>query len=549
MTPRLFAIAATLTLANPVLSVADEALDHFEKRVRPLLVKHCYECHGMETAEGNLRLDLRSGWKRGGNSGPAIVPGDPARSLLFKAVSYTDAKLQMPPPEAGGRLTDGEVQVLHTWIRNGAPDPRTGSFKTHIQEAAKTHWAFQPLRNLRVPPGKHPIDHFISRKLKQSRIATTGPADLSSLIRRMTYDLLGLPPTPQQQATTREQLPGLIDSLLTSPHYGERWGRHWLDVGRFSDAKDGVLMYGDARIRPFAYTYRDYVIRAFNSDKPFDQFIREQLAAEQLGLPDDSPDLAAMGLLTLGRLFDRNQHDVIDDQIDVITRGFLGLTTSCARCHDHKFDPIPTADYYSLYGIFASSEEPYHRPRIEAVTQEGAKFKKMFSDKLAEIHARQDFLHQKMLNEARGRTRDHLILAATTEPDLAETTIFFLSLIPGQPRPQITYAWRQLIASRAVSGDPIFGPWHDLMNDPTLQEQRWRDQGVDDRIIRALVREAPPGRLPPRAPNWRNATSRSLRREEGLKRFATIFITILTLHHPRHPPLKECAVKRHKIIR
>ena len=197
-----------------------------------------------------------------------------------------------------------------------------------------------------------------------------------TLIRRATYDLHGLPPTAEQLATTRDQFPKLIDQLLTSPRYGERWGRHWLDVARYSDAKDGVLMYGDARIRPFAYTYRDYVIRAFNDDKPFDQFVREQLAADQLQLPKDSPDLAAMGLLTLGRMFDRNPPDIIDDRIDVVTRGFLGLTVSCARCHDHKFDPLPTADYYSLYGVFASSSEPYQRPRIEAVSAAGQAYEK-----------------------------------------------------------------------------------------------------------------------------------------------------------------------------
>jgi hypothetical protein len=307
----------------------------------------------------------------------------------------------------------------------------------------------------------------------------------------MTYDLHGLPPTSAQLQTAANGIQQLVSELLASPRYGERWGRHWLDVARYSDAKDGVLMYGDARIRPFAYTYRDYVIRAFNEDKPWDQFIREQLAADQLDLPAHSPDLAAMGLLTLGRLFDANIHDVIDDQIDVVSRGFLALTTACARCHDHKFDPIPTADYYSMYGIFASSEEPILRPRIADVTTTSEAFEGKYKQKLQQIKDRQSFLYQRTLTEVRARTTQHFVKVATTEPDNAETTIFFLSLTPDQPRPSITYAWRQYIAQHNFSADPVFGPWHDLMKDSTLRPQQWRLQGVDDRLIAALVEAAP----------------------------------------------------------
>lgn len=466
---------------------AEENIQFFELKIRPLLVDRCYECHGPDQAEGKLRLDSKAGWERGGDRGPAIVPGDPASSLLIRAVSHRDDKLQMPPNGAGPRLSDAEIETLARWIRQGAHDPRVGEkIITDIDKAAAEHWAFQPIVRPEIEPGVHPIDFLIERKLRERNFAVTDPADMRTLIRRTTYDLLGLPPTAEQLATPREAYPQFVRELLSSPHYGERWARHWLDVARYSDAKDGVLMYGDARIRPFAYTYRDYVIRAFNEDKPFDRFVREQLAADQLDLPPDSPDLAAMGLLTLGRMFDSNRHDVIDDQIDVIGRGFLGLSLACARCHDHKYDPVATADYYSLYGVFASCVEPYDRPRIGPVAEAGQAFEEEFAAKLKEITDQQQTHYDAALQTARERTPDYLVQVATTEPDVTETTIFFLSLTPEQLRPQITKRWRQLIARRAFPDDPVFGPWADLMREPVLRPEEWKERGVDQRIIDGL---------------------------------------------------------------
>ena len=481
-------LVSASTFAEPI----PEHEEFFEKRIRPLLVKHCYDCHGPDLAEGKLRLDTKSGWERGGERGPAIVPGDPSSSLLIRAVSQADDKLRMPPPDSGDKLSDAEIDELRTWIRQGAVDPRTGeSIVSEIEKASREHWAFQPLAPPSIPDQVHPVDFLIERQLREHGFVATEPADLRTLVRRTTFDLIGLPPTEKQLATTREGFPQLVKELLVSPQYGERWGRHWLDVARYSDAKDGVLMYGDARVRPFAYTYRDYVIRAFNDDKPFDQFVREQLAADQLNLPVDSPDLAAMGLLTLGRLFDSNRHDVIDDQIDVIGRGFLGLSLACARCHDHKFDPVPTADYYSLYGVFASSVEPYERPRIGPVGEAGKAFEDEYAAKLKEITDQQQAHYDETLKIARERTPDYLVHVATTEPDVAETSIFFLSLIPDQLRPQITKRWRQLIARRAFPDDSIFGPWSDLMREPVLKPEEWKARGVDQRIIDGLVAAKP----------------------------------------------------------
>ena len=487
-----------LVLSLPVaIGLADdpnpEDIRFFEARVRPILVEHCYDCHGPESAEGKLRLDSRSGWARGGEAGPTIVPGDPSASLLLKAVGYKDSDLQMPPADAGGRLSDRQIQDLTTWIRRGAADPRGGQqVVREIDRAAESHWAFQPVP---VPElgdtDQNPIDLLIGIQQSAAGFQAVAQADVQTLVRRVVFDLHGLPPTAEQLKTTKSQFPDLVRDLLDSPRYGERWGRHWLDVARYADAKDGVLMYGDARIRPFAYTYRDYVIRSFNEDKPFDQFIREQIAADQLSLSADSPALAGMGLLTLGRMFDNNRHDVIDDQIDVVSRGFLGLTVSCARCHDHKFDPVPTADYYSLYGVFASSIEPYERPRIEEVSEVGQAFETEYRNKLNEVYALQQSHYQDVLQKARTKTPDYLVQVATTEPDVAETAIFFLSLLPEQLRPQITSRWRQLIARRAFPDDPVFGAWHDLMKDTTLKPKEWEARGIHPRIIKALVEAVP----------------------------------------------------------
>ncbi|MEY3458076.1 MAG: hypothetical protein RL215_1233 [Planctomycetota bacterium] len=464
----------------------------FETRIRPLLVEHCYACHGPEQAEAGLRLDLKNGWEKGGERGPAIVPGNPAASLLFRAVRGEIDGLQMPPADHGNPLSDSQLQDLARWIREGAPDPRSGQhIATPIETAARSHWAFQPVSAPAVPSDQHPVDFLINRRLAAAALQPTETASTQVLVRRLAFDLTGLPPTPAQLATPKDQLPQLVREMLASPRYAERWARHWLDVARYSDARDGVLMYGDARIRPFAWTYRDYVIRAFDSDKPFDRFILEQLAADQLNLPPDSPDLAALGLLTLGRMFDRNRHDVIDDQIDVVGRGFLGLTLACARCHDHKFDPIPTADYYSLHGVFASSIEPLDRPRIGPVEAANEPFETEFAAKLKEVLDLQNRHYDEILNTARERTPDYLAHLVTTPPDVSETAIFFLSLVPNQLRPQIIHRWRQTIAARAFPDDPIFGPWADLIRNPQLRPDEWKSRGADPRFVDALVAAKP----------------------------------------------------------
>jgi hypothetical protein len=335
------------------------------------LLNNCYRCHSLKAPKikAGFTLDTRDGLLKGGDSGPAIAPGDPEKSLLIKAVRYTDPDLQMPPNK---KLTDAEIANLVSWVKMGAPDPRVapaGGTNAYASQAAKDHWSFKPIQNPPVPnvkdPGwvKTPVDAFILAKLEDKGLTPSPAADKSTLIRRATFDLIGLPPTQQEVKdfladNSPDAYAKVVDRLLASPHYGERWGRYWLDTARYADTKGQVNKNKEDSVYPYAWVYRDYVIRAFNEDMPFNKFVMEQIAADKLNLAGTNrDDLAAMGFLTLGERFNSNNNDIINDRIDVVTKGFLGLTVTCARCHDHKFDPIPTRDYYSLYGVFNSSME------------------------------------------------------------------------------------------------------------------------------------------------------------------------------------------------
>jgi cytochrome c553 len=377
-------LAAAIAPAPAALSAAD--LQFFETRVRPILVDRCYKCHSHDAdkIKGGLMLDTREGMLHGGDTGPAIAPGKPEDSLLVDAISYKDADLQMPPK--GERLTDEQVADLTEWIRRGAPDPRslvTKGSSPAYGGVGRDHWSFLPVKKPAVPQVtdaawcKTPVDAFILARMEEAGLKPNPQADKYTLIRRATFDLTGLPPTPEEvQRFLVDDSPQawekVVDRLLASPHYGERWGRYWLDVARYADTKGDTPQREDPRY-PFAWTYRDYVIGAFNSDKPYNEFIIEQLAADRLvaedlhrsratGAPVDYTKLAALGFLTLGNRFENSVNDIINDRIDVTSKAFLGLTVSCARCHDHKFDPIPTADYYSLYDVFANTAEPKDYP-------------------------------------------------------------------------------------------------------------------------------------------------------------------------------------------
>ncbi len=370
----LYVLCHVMWLPAATSEPTNEQLDFFESRIRPVLVEHCYACHSAEAEEpqAGLRLDLRSGWAQGGDSGPAIQPQDPDGSLLLKAIRYEDDASPMPPER---KLPDAVVQDFAQWIRDGAADPRTDdassspSKDTPSTSLAEDHWAFRAPTI--VPPGPDPemwsrngLDRYVRDAQRQVGLEPSPSANRRTLIRRAYFDLWGIPPSyaeteafvanPASSAFTQ-----LIDQLLASPRFGERWARHWLDVSRFADTKGYVFQ--EDRNYPEAYRYRDWVIRALNEDLPYDEFLRYQLAADSIA-QDRPEELVAMGYLTLGRRFLNNRHDIIDDRIDVVTRGLMALTVTCARCHDHKYDPIPMADYYSLYGVFASSDEPGGEP-------------------------------------------------------------------------------------------------------------------------------------------------------------------------------------------
>ena len=333
-----------------------EAGDFFEQRVRPVLARNCYGCH-TETESGGLRLDARERVLKGGRSGPAVVPGDPEHSLLVRAVRHTHERLKMPP---NGKLSDREIADLAAWIQNGAawpdaPAPKAAQYMITAEQ--RGFWSFRPVRKPEPPAVKNrawvqtPIDRFILAGLEARGRVPAGPADKRTLLRRATYDLTGLPPTPDEvdaflRNRSADAFAKVIDRLLASPHYGERWGRYWLDVARYSDDKldsTGETPY------PNSFRYRDWVITAFNEDMPYDQFVRAQIAGDRMGDPEKYEP--GLGFYALSPEFQ-------DDRVDATTRGFLGLTVACAQCHDHKYDPIPTRDYYSLLGVFRATQ--YH---------------------------------------------------------------------------------------------------------------------------------------------------------------------------------------------
>lgn len=370
---RLFPFAIVLTCLPGISAAAEPeaGIAFFEAKIRPVLVEQCYQCHSEAKQRGGLRLDSKSALLKGGDSGPSLVPGQPGKSLLMKALRHEEPK--MPPK---GKLADNVLADFAKWIDMGAPDPRDAKeivasggidWKT-----AKKFWAFQPIEKPALPTvkdknrAKTPIDRFVFAKLEEMKLQPVRSASKQELIRRATFDLIGLPPTPEEvEAFLNDNSPAayekVLDRLLKSPHYGERWGRYWLDIARY--AEDQAHTFG-VKPNTNAFRYRDWVIGSLNDDMPYDRFVKLQIAADMM-VKDDPADLqhlSALGFFGLGAQYYKNTDaakaaaDELDDRVDTMSRGLLGLTVSCARCHDHKFDPIPQIDYYSLAGVFASSK-------------------------------------------------------------------------------------------------------------------------------------------------------------------------------------------------
>ena len=407
----IFFVAFCTGIRLVAFAAEQSAIDHFESHVRPILIERCQTCHGPDKQEGGLRLDSREGWLKGGDSGQALVPGDLEKSLVVRAIRYTDPDFQMPPKL---KLHADEIRAIERWVMSGAPDPRLKpeSIAKHSIADPRTFWSFQPVRPISPPTvqketwGQTAIDNFVLAELETRRLIPAPPADSRTLARRAYFDLIGLPPTPAQvDAFVNDNSPEawarLIDQLLDSKQYGERWGRHWLDVARYADSGgfETDIYYRNA------WHYRDYVVKSFNDDKPYNVFVQEQIAGDELW-PDDlalngnytiAPEkrrhleaLTGTGLYTLGpQIHESNmdgkkiRYETLADWVDTTGAAFMGLTIGCARCHDHKFDPITQRDYYGLQAIFAGSKEveftivdgmgvadfKQHYPRVVAVQE------------------------------------------------------------------------------------------------------------------------------------------------------------------------------------
>ena len=457
---RVVGAALTVTLALLGLSAlaggtlrapSEDAAHHFETRVRPLLAERCYGCHGAAKQHSRLRLDSRAAMIKGGSRGPALQPGRPEASRIIEAVTRV-GELKMPPD---GPLKPSEAQALTEWIKAGARWPEMQPPAGRKPEEG-TWWAFQPIRrpeiNRQKAKNQNPIDILVLAKLREKRLTLAPPADRRTLIRRAFFDLIGLPPAPEEMdAFLADRSEGwyekLIDRLLASPHYGERWGRHWLDVARYADSLDSRGLGGEGDIA-FAWRYRDWVVNALNRDLPYDQFIAGQIAGDLLPAEESGEfnrdGVIATGLLAIGNWGngdadkDKILADIADDQVDVVSRAFMGLTVACARCHDHKFDPITQRDYYAVAGIFFSThilakltpkgegEKPMRIPLISAQEQERrAQQAARLKDLEARLQSLTDQTYTRHADSMRSQTSAYLLAARDYRPDPAVTIADF----------------------------------------------------------------------------------------------------------------------------
>ncbi len=476
----------------------DQKLEYFEKFVRPILIEHCYECHAAENRQGGLRLDSLDHWMAGGDSGAAIVPGQPDASRMIEAIRYANADLQMPPK---GKLPDEHIHHLIDWIRDGAFDPRQSEESTQLTtplsgmsiEEGRKFWSMVPIGNPAIPSVtqtdwvQSPIDAFLLQAMEEKGLRPSLPADRRTLLRRASLDLIGLPPTPEELAAfesdeSQDAWRRAIDRLLNSPQYGVRWGRHWLDVARYADSNglDENLAFGTA------WRYRDYVVDAFNRDKPIDRFMIEQLAGDLL--PNaDRETRTATGFLVLGAKVlaepDREKltMDTIDEQIDTIGKAFMGMAWGCARCHDHKFDPIKLNDYYGLAAIFKSTKTfgdtnygaiKHWNEYVFATPEEAESLKKVDAEIAEKQKLAADFKNQataKLRQAVRDKAVEYLIAALQIDPATPLTTLESLAQ-PLGIHPRVLHHCRLHLAYHA--DDPFFQPWHAALENKDVEAVR-----------------------------------------------------------------------------
>ena len=465
----------TMLAASAVSAGPDTAF--FETKVRPVLVEHCQKCHGSGKQQAGLRLDGASWLKKGADTGPVVVAGQPEKSSLFTVLSHeTDVK--MPPK---GKLPQQQIDDIGRWIRDGAVWPDDGKAATaavpSAESARKLHWAFRPIANPAPPevrnPGwvKDPLDCFVLAGLEAANLEPSPEVDREKFIRRVSYDLIGLPPSPAEiDSFLADQKEGaherLVDRLLADPRHGERWARHWMDLARYADTKGYVFQ--EDRNYPFAWTYRDWLVNSLNEDMPYDRFVSLQIAAD--AMPDtERKNLAALGYLTLGRRFLNNINDIIDDRIDITMRGLQGLTLSCARCHDHKFDPLSMKDYYALYGVYAGSTED--QPDLE--DPKGPKadaFQKELAERKAKVDRKLEDYRKSVPEKLRKQA--HLYLVAVRDQGAGEGDKALSLQFPGLIRKPMIDRWKAYLDKGAQADDEVFATWRAFA---PVKVGRWKD--------------------------------------------------------------------------
>jgi hypothetical protein len=518
-----------LSIAGALVAIAaaaqESTSDRFEKKIRPVLAQRCYQCHSSSAAapQGGLRLDSAGGIRRGGNSGVVIRPGNPESSLIIRAIRYQDKNLKMPP---GGALPPEIVADFEAWIRDGASLPQDRAPSTTRQSKL---WSLKaPARSVlpivTAKWGRNEIDLFILSKLEAKGLAPSPEGDRSTLIRRASYDLTGLPPSAGDiDAFAKDTAPDayekLIDRLLASPRYGERWGRHWLDVARYADSVNDSVNSGQRY--PWSYTYRDWVIRSFNDDLPYDRFVLYQIAADRVsGI--EQRHLAALGFLSLGREFPKSYPETVDDRIDAVSRGFLGLTVACARCHDHKFDPIPTQDYYSLYSILSNIRQPQVFPLLGPAGVPSPR-QELYQTRLSRIEKEYQAYRIRRNNEMvaffKTQTADYLMAAHDSE-SMGNTEIEDL-VRDRQLNQRVLERWRKYLRESKSSGEPVFRLWHAAAAIPPDQfAARWPSVRDTERLSGPLEAEL------------------SVRRIETLSDLATNYAAML-MKYDRAEPFGE----------
>lgn len=487
--------------------------DHsfFEKKVRPVLVEHCQKCHGSTKQQAGLRLDSAQALKKGADTGPVVVPGKPEKSSLFTVLSH-ETDMKMPPK---GKLSQPVIEDIGRWIREGAVWPEDGkavaSGVPSAEAARKSHWAFLPVKEPPLPVVRNggwvrdPLDQFVLAGLEAANLPTAPEVDREKFIRRVTLDLIGLPPTPAEidafvQDQSRDAHEKLVDRLLANPRHGERWARHWMDLSRYADTKGYVFQ--EDRNYPFAWTYRDWLVQSINADMPYDRFVALQIAGDAMpGV--ERKDLAAVGYLTLGRRFLNNTHDIIDDRIDVAMRGLQGLTMACARCHDHKFDPLSMKDYYGLYGVFAGSTED--QPELEDPKGPKAEaFKKELAEHKAKIDRKLDEFRKSVPEKLRKQA--HLYLVALRDSGKPEGDKALSMKYPGQIRRAVLERWKAYLEKAAKEDEEVFAAWRGFAG---VQVNRWKEDAPGEwqkltaraeakkwsQPLRDLVKELPKGHM------------------------------------------------------